>query len=227
MNKLGNGNKLQFDEKGLIPAIVQDWLDGTVLMVGFMNQDALTETVRTRKVHFWSRSRERLWKKGETSGHELLVKTLSVDCDHDTLLVKVEPVGPTCHTGQRSCFFSEIEGNDSWGIRETAVVSGSMMEGLYQIILNRKEQPKADSYVSKLLQDGTDRILKKVVEEAGEVVLATKNQNRQEIVHEMADLWFHALIVLGQVGIPPREIFEELGRRFGKSGLRKKEAESE
>ena len=110
MNPIECDESLRFDEKGLLPCVVQDWLDGTVLMVGYMNREALAETSRTGTVHFWSRSRQQLWKKGETSGHELHVKGLFVDCDLDTLLVKVDPVGPTCHTGMRSCFFTEMSG---------------------------------------------------------------------------------------------------------------------
>ena len=213
-------DKLRFDEKELIPTIVQDWLDSTVLMVGCMNQEALTRTVRTQRVHFWSRSRQRLWKKGEKSGHELLVKKLYVDCDRDVLLIKAEPVGPTCHTGNRSCFFTEMQDDVSWEARETTEAWGGIFERLYETVLSRKHHPQAESYVSKLVQGGLDRILKKVVEESGEVALAAKNEDRHEIVYEVADLWFHTLVLLGHVGIPPREVYQELGRRFGKSGLR-------
>ena len=213
-------DKLRFDEKGLIPTIVQDWLDSTILMVGYMNQEALTQTVQTQRVHFWSRSRQRLWKKGESSGHELVVKKLYVDCDRDALLVKAEPIGPTCHTGKRSCFFTEMQDDVSWEARETAEAWGGIFERLYETVLSRKQHPQADSYVSKLLQGGLDRILKKVVEESGEVALAAKNEDRKEIVYEVADLWFHTLILLGHAGISTQEVYQELGRRFGKSGLR-------
>ena len=219
--------QLQFDEKKLIPTIVQDWLDGTILMVGWMNQEALSHTVRTQRVHFWSRSRQRLWKKGETSGHELEVKKLYVDCDRDSLLVKAAPIGPTCHTGNRSCFFSEMNDDVSWKPQETKAAWGGIFERLYETALDRKHHPQTGSYVSKLMQGGMDRILKKVVEESGEVVIAAKGENRQEMVYEMADLWFHTLVLLGHAGISPQEVYQELGQRFGKSGLRPpKEGES-
>ena len=216
-------NGLQYDEQGLLPLIVQDWLDGTVLMVGFTNREALSETIRTQRVHFWSRSRQQLWRKGETSGHELHVKHLFVDCDSDTLLVKAEPVGPTCHTGNRSCFFTEMLDEESDGAKNARAAWGGILERLYEMVLQRKAQPQKGSYMCQLLEANPDRMLKKIVEESGEVVLAAKNESREEIIHEVADLWFHTLIVLGRYSIPPEEIYQELGKRFGKSGLRKKE----
>lgn len=212
---------LQFDEQGLLPCVVQDWLDGTVLMVGFMNQEAWETTQRTSRVHFWSRSRQQLWKKGETSGHELLVKEQFIDCDRDTLLIKAQPVGPTCHTGNRTCFFSPAGREDSSveSLPE-GTAWGGIVQRLYEMVLHRKGNPTADSYVSKLLSGGVDRVLKKVVEESGEVVLAGKNGSKEEIIYEMADLWFHSLIMLGHFGISPLEIEQELGKRFGKSGIR-------
>jgi phosphoribosyl-ATP pyrophosphohydrolase/phosphoribosyl-AMP cyclohydrolase len=213
---------LQFDEQGLLPCIVQDWLDGTVLMVGFMNQEAWEVTCQSQRVHFWSRSRKRLWKKGETSGHELILKEMFVDCDRDTILVKAQPIGPTCHTGNRSCFFSPVPSSTSE--KDAALFPGTAWGGitrrLYEMVVDRKAHPSPDSYVSKLMEGGADRILKKVVEEAGEVMLAGKNGDREEIIYEMADLWFHSLIMLGHFSISPEDICQELGKRFGKSGIR-------
>ena len=226
MNETFLGTEIQFDEKGLVPAVVQDWLDGTVLMVGYMNKEALDATKQTQRVHFWSRSRQQLWKKGETSGHELIFKKLFIDCDQDTVLVKAEPVGPTCHTGQRSCFFTEMHevlGDSSSPVDGVSAEAwGGIFERLYGMVLARKLESQENSYVSKLLKGGQDRILKKIVEESGEVVLAAKNKDRNEIIYEMADLWFHTLVLLGDEEIPPREIFHELGKRFGKTGLRVK-----
>jgi phosphoribosyl-ATP pyrophosphohydrolase/phosphoribosyl-AMP cyclohydrolase len=228
MSKEAPAITLQFTEQGLLPCVVQDWLDGTVLMVGFMNQEAWEVTRQSQRVHFWSRSRQRLWKKGETSGHELILKELFVDCDGDTILAKVQPVGTTCHTGNRSCFFSPIP----FSIPETdatdpsATAWGGITRRLYEMVGDRKLHPKPESYVSKLLEGGADRLLKKVVEEAGEVLLAGKNQNREEIIYEMADLWFHSLIMLGHFSIPPEDVYQELGRRFGKSGIRPDEGET-
>lgn len=225
MSKDSSAIALQFDEQGLLPCVVQDWLDGTVLMVGFMNQEAWKMTCRSQRVHFWSRSRNRLWKKGETSGHELILKEMFVDCDQDAILVKVQPVGPTCHTENRSCFFTAMPSANSE--EEAAKFSGTAWGGmsrrLYEMVDDRKIHPNPDSYVSRLLEGGVDRVLKKVVEEAGEVVLAGKNGDRKEIISEMADLWFHSLVMLGHFSIPPEDIYRELGRRFGKSGIRRVE----
>ncbi len=219
---------LQFDSQGLLPCVVQDWLDGTVLMVGFMNQEAWEVTCHTQRVHFWSRSRKRLWKKGETSGHELVLKEMFVDCDGDTILVKAQPVGPTCHTGNRSCFFSPISlsGSDERNTLPTGTAWGGISRRLYEMAGDRKMHPAPDSYVSKLMEDGIDRILKKVVEEAGEVLLAGKNGDREEIIYELADLWFHSIILLGHFSISPEDVYEELGRRFGKSGIRRTEGDA-
>ena len=217
----------QFDAQGLLPCVVQDWLDGTVLMVGFMNQEAWEKTQQTQRVHFWSRSRKELWKKGETSGHELVLKEVFLDCDHDTVLVKAEPIGPTCHTGTRSCFFTRMSSASALSSSippDTAW--GGIIQRLYETVSERKANPRPDSYVSKLMQGDVDRVLKKVVEEAGEVVLAAKNSNREEIIYEMADLWFHSLVMLGHYSIPPQEIYRELGKRFGKSGIRSVEGEA-
>ncbi len=215
-----DGRGMTFDGQGLIPAVIQDWLDGTVLMVGYMNQEAMTKTLATRSVHFWSRSRRKLWEKGETSGHFLRVKDLFVDCDRDTILVKAEPVGPTCHTGERACFFSRMSEDGQAGEEKTLDAGGGILERIYQAILARKAAPQPDSYVSKLLQGGADRILKKVAEEAGEVIIAAKNQKRDEIIYETADLLFHTLVVLGYHDVTPSEVYRELGTRFGKSGIR-------
>ena len=132
MNDSLTNDQLQFDEHHLIPSVVQDWRDGTVLMVAWMNQDALEQTLRTQKVHFWSRSRQQLWKKGETSGNELLLKKLYVDCDRDVLLIKAEPIGPTCHTGERSCFFTEMQEDGSWNPGKTTEAWGGIFERLYE-----------------------------------------------------------------------------------------------
>lgn len=215
-----DSHNIVFDGRGLIPAVIQDWLDGTVLMVGYMNQEALMKTLATRSVHFWSRSRQRLWEKGETSGHVLRVKDLFIDCDRDTILVKADPVGPTCHTGERACFFSRMTDQGQPDEEKTQDAGGGILERLYQTILTRKCAPQPNSYVSKLLQGNADRILKKVAEEAGEVIIAAKNQKRDEIIYETADLLFHTLLVLGYHDVTLSEVYRELGARFGKSGIR-------
>ncbi len=210
--------RIRFDDRGLVPAVVQDWRDGTILMLGYMNQDALDQTLQTGYVHFWSRSRQQLWKKGETSGHYLLYQRMFLDCDEDVLLVKAEPVGPTCHTQARTCFFAEVTAQGVTRVGEEA--NGGIFDRLYEMVLERKSHPREDSYVSSLMTDGPDRILKKVVEEAGEVLLAVKKERREEIIHEVADLFFHSIVALGHCAIPMTAIQEELGKRFGQSGLR-------
>ncbi len=219
------GGQLVFNADGLIPAVVQDWRDGSVLMLGYMNEEALVKTIETKSVHFWSRSRNKLWEKGETSGHKLLVKDLFVDCDRDTILVKAEPVGPTCHTGARSCFFSRLTPSGTGDAGKTDEALGGILERVYQTILNRRANPQPGSYVTKLMEGGADRILKKVAEEAGEVLLAAKNGKREEIVYEVADLLFHTLVVLGYHDISIAEVYQELAGRFGKSGLRSGKSE--
>jgi len=212
--------QVKFDDQGLLPAVIQDWLDGTVLMVGYMNEEALNKTLATKSVHFWSRSRKTLWEKGETSGNKLLVKELFVDCDRDTILVKAEAKGPTCHTGQRACFFSKLDEQGNKESGESPEAFGGIFESVLRTIVNRRVNPRSGSYTTKLFEAGHDKILKKVAEEAGEVLLASKGGKQEEIVYEVADLFFHTLMVLGYHDIPLQDIYQELGRRFGKSGLR-------
>jgi phosphoribosyl-ATP pyrophosphohydrolase/phosphoribosyl-AMP cyclohydrolase len=215
---------LKFDEKGLIPAILQDWRDGTVLMVAYMNREALEKTLETGIAHFWSRSRKELWEKGATSGHRQRVREVFVDCDQDTLLITVTPDGPACHTGERACFFTRLSDlvASCEGGAKTAGAQGGVLDRLYETILERKRAPSPESYVASLLAAGQDKILKKVTEEAGEVVLASKGQKRDEIVHESADLLFHLLVALGYHEVPPAEVYQELARRFGQGGLKEK-----
>ncbi|HKT33237.1 MAG TPA: bifunctional phosphoribosyl-AMP cyclohydrolase/phosphoribosyl-ATP diphosphatase HisIE [Nitrospira sp.] len=212
---------LKLNEEGLLPAVIQDWLDGTVLMLGYMNREALTKTLATKSVHFWSRSRQRLWKKGETSGHTLLVKHLFIDCDRDTILVKAQPSGPTCHTGERACFFTKLNESALDSSEKSYEAHGSILDGMLRIIAARKAAPQPESYTTKLFEGGHDKILKKVAEEAGEVLIASKGGKREEIVYEVADLLFHTLMVLGYHDLSLYDVYRELGARFGKSGLRK------
>lgn len=216
---MGTLDDLQFDEQGLIPAVIQDWRDGTVLMVGFMNREALHKTLETKSVHFWSRARQKLWEKGETSGNRLSVREVFVDCDQDTILVKADPTGPTCHTGERACFFTSVDGTTAVKSHEA---HGALLESLARTIETRKATRPQGSYVASLFEGGQDRILKKVAEEAAEVVLASKTGKADEIVHEVADLLFHTLIVLGYHDLTLQDIYAELGKRFGQSGLRAK-----
>jgi len=213
-------NDFKFNDEGLLPAVIQDWLDGTVLMLGYMNQEAMGKTLATKSVHFWSRSRNKLWEKGETSGNKLLVKEVFVDCDRDTILVKAQPIGPTCHTGERACFFSKLDGQGVTEREKSSEAFGGILEGILRTVRDRRTNPQPGSYTTKLFEGGHDKILKKVAEEAGEVLIAAKGGKKEEIVYEVADLFFHALMVLGYHDISLQEIYEELGKRFGKSGLR-------
>jgi phosphoribosyl-ATP pyrophosphohydrolase/phosphoribosyl-AMP cyclohydrolase len=214
-------HELKFNEQGLLPAVIQDWLDGTVLMLGYMNQEALSRTLATKSVHFWSRSRQKLWEKGETSGHKLLVKDLFIDCDRDTILVKAEPIGPTCHTGQRACFFSKLKEDGLDPAEKSPDAQGGILDSVLRIIAARKAAPQAGSYTTKLFEGGHDKVLKKVAEEAGEVLIAAKGGKRDEIVYEVADLLFHTLVLLGYHDLSLSDVYQELGARYGKPGLRK------
>jgi len=218
---------LKFDRRGLIPAIVQDYEKGNVLMLAFMNKAAFLKTVQTGKTHFWSRSRKKLWMKGETSGHVQQVREIVLDCDRDTLLVLVDQKGVACHTGKPSCFFTSIPysikvKSPNGAGKNFSERRFSILEQVEGVILDRKRKPKKGSYVSSLFQSGQDRILKKITEEAGELVIGSKNKNRQEIIYETADLWFHCLVVLGLHGISLSEVYQELKGRFGKPPVKKK-----
>jgi phosphoribosyl-ATP pyrophosphohydrolase/phosphoribosyl-AMP cyclohydrolase len=209
---------LQFDAQGLIPAIVQDAVTGQVLMLAYMNRTAIEKTLETGLAHYWSRSRARLWRKGETSGHVQHVRDIRYDCDADTLLLIVEQEGVACHTGERSCFFQRLPGSPH--VAEVPVAE-MLLHAIYEVILQRQQRAPQESYVAALMARGQDQVLKKVVEEAAEVALASKNGGAEEILYEMADLWFHSLVALAWHRLPPQGVLQELQRRFGKSGLRR------
>jgi phosphoribosyl-ATP pyrophosphohydrolase/phosphoribosyl-AMP cyclohydrolase len=177
-------------------------------MVGFADREAVEKTLATRHAWFFSRSRQRLWEKGETSGNYLDVKALRVDCDADALIYLCEPHGPTCHTGSSSCFFQTL---DEVSRGET---NGEAAEHLFQTILDRQSRGDPNtSYVAKLLSDGLDRVAQKVGEEAIETVIAAKNPDREALARELADLWFHTFVLLAQKGLRPEDVWEELRRR--------------
>ncbi len=211
---------LRFSADGLVPAIVQDATDGTVLMLAYMNADALELTRSTGFTHFWSRSRQTLWKKGETSGHVQRVMSMAYDCDGDALLVQVQQHNVACHTGQRSCFYREVPVPAAVEVASGAATPtpAAVLDALYRLILTRRDTGAETSYVHTLFQRGQDVMCKKVVEEAAEVLLASKNGSTEEIVYEMADVWFHALVLLGFHTIHPHEVLRELQRRFGLPG---------
>ena len=214
---LADYSVLRFNEQGLIPAIVQDAATGRVLMLAYMNREALERTLATRLVHYWSRSRAQLWQKGETSGHIQHLRDLRYDCDADTLLVIVEQEGAACHTGEPSCFFQRFAETPE---PTQLPVSEGLLQQIYAVVQERKRRDPQESYVASLMARGQDHVLKKVIEEAAEVLMASKDGRREAIVYEMADLWFHAIVVLGWHDISPQEVLQELQHRFGKSGLR-------
>jgi phosphoribosyl-AMP cyclohydrolase / phosphoribosyl-ATP pyrophosphohydrolase len=210
-------SRLQFNAQGLIPAIVQDAATGQILMLAYMNREALEQTLATGLAHYWSRSRAKLWQKGETSGHIQHVRDIRYDCDADTLLVMVEQQGVACHTGERSCFFQHL----SESSQPTPLpVSEGLLHQIYAVVQERKQRAPQESYVASLMTRGQDHVLKKVVEEAAEVLMASKDGHPEAIVYEMADLWFHTIVALGWHNIPPQQVLQELQHRFGKSGLR-------
>lgn len=211
-----NIENVKFDERGLVPVVVQDAENGQVLMVAYANKKSLEKTLETKRTHFWSRSRSKLWMKGEESGNVQEVKDIFLDCDQDTILVLVNQKGVACHTGKRSCFFTTIDGEENNSPTFTSAKPGKTLEEVYQVIDDRKRNPREGSYVSGLFGKGLDKILKKVGEEAGETIIAAKNGVKEEVIYETADLWFHTLIVLAYFGITPEDIYEELGRRLGK-----------
>ncbi len=197
-------DNLKFGEDGLIPAIVQDEESGRVLTLAYMNRESLEISMQEGTTCFFSRSRQKLWRKGETSGNVQSITSITADCDGDALLVRVRPAGPACHTGQTSCFFQEVYHTDT--------PAPFRLEDLYALLQDRKEHPKEGSYTSYLFEKGTDKILKKVGEETTEVVIAAKN-NRRELCYELADLTYHMMVLMVQQGITPRELLEELASR--------------
>jgi len=209
-------DELKWDAQGLIPAVVQDTETGQVLMVAWMSREALEATRRSGLSHFWSRSRRSLWRKGETSGNAQHVDGIYADCDRDTLLVQVHQDGVACHTGARSCFFTQLEGG------EAAPVTGSagpgLLEVLERVLESRKVAPPPGSYVAGLLAKGQAQICRKIGEEATEVVTAALGgEGDERVVSEVADLWFHSMVLLTARGIPLRRVFQELARRHAGS----------
>ena len=204
--------ELKFDDKGLIPAVVQDAATKEVLMVAYMNAETLKMTLETGKATFFSRSRNEVWVKGETSGNYMNVSEIRVDCDGDCLVVLASPDGPACHTGNRSCFFRRIDGDKLTEDKSRAGLS-DILRKEFATILDRKTNPEEGSYTNYLFDKGEDKILKKVGEEAAEVVIAGKNRDKSEIKYETADLLYHLAVMLAYNGMSWEDIFEEMERR--------------
>jgi phosphoribosyl-ATP pyrophosphohydrolase/phosphoribosyl-AMP cyclohydrolase len=198
--------KIRYDERGLVPAIVQDYLDGTVLMMAWMNQESLQKTLETEETWFWSRSRQELWHKGATSGHIQKVQSIRYDCDSDALLIGVEQLGDiACHTGERSCFH-QIEGN-------IVPPPGDTLSQLFQIICDRRDNPTESSYTCKLFAGGDNKILKKIGEETAEVVMAFKDDEADAIAGEVADLLYHTLVALAHHQVDLKSVYRKLQER--------------
>ena len=210
--------RIKFDQQGLVPAIVQDATNGTVLMLAYMNRESLAKTLETGTTWFYSRSRQELWNKGATSGHVQMVKELLYDCDGDTLLVKVEQKGAACHEGTYSCFSRRFGEAESTLTERPQVLGAAVLPELFAVLEDRRQNPQQGSYTSSLFAKGEDRILKKIGEEAAETIIAAKNHSQGEVIYEMADLWYHCLVLLAAHNIDFAALIEELGkRRSGKT----------
>ena len=200
-----NIDELKFDEKGLIPAIVVDAENGKVLMMAYMNKESLKISMEKGLTCFWSRSRQELWLKGETSGNYQHIVSITADCDRDTLLVKVEKDGPACHTGNETCFNDVI-----W---ESDELHEFTYEGLMELIAGRKTEKKEGSYTTYLFEKGLDKILKKVGEETTEVIIAAKDKDKKNTIYEIADLAYHVMVLMIEAGISLEDIHKELASR--------------
>lgn len=201
-------DKLKFDEQGLVPAIVQDARSNQVLMLAYMNAESLKKSLETGETWFWSRSRSRLWHKGETSGNTQRVVDVLVDCDGDALTVRVDPNGPACHTGTRSCFDREMQ-----SANEVRGDLGEVLAHLYALVESRKRERPEGSYTSYLFDQGLDKILKKVGEEAAETIIAAKNRDREPMIRETSDLLYHLIVLMVDSGLLLEDIAVELARR--------------
>ncbi len=229
--------KIHFDERGLVPAVVQDHASGEILMLAYMNAESLARTLQTGETWFWSRSREELWNKGATSGNRQRVVELRLDCDGDSVVVRVEAEGPACHTGERSCFFRPLAGETPKAQRESAIVTprqaqaaepqlsvvdvrsmelGILLNDLYTLIQLREAERPEKSYTTYLFESGLDKILKKIGEEATETVIAAKNGSARELTSEMADLLYHLLVLMVERGLGLQDICRELAGRAGR-----------
>jgi phosphoribosyl-ATP pyrophosphohydrolase/phosphoribosyl-AMP cyclohydrolase len=197
-------DEVRFDERGLIPAIVQNATTAEVLTLAYMNRESLARTIETKETWFWSRSRNELWHKGETSGNTQRVVSLALDCDRDAIVVLVEPAGPACHPGANSCFNS---------VEELETNLGGVLDRLYQLIESRERERPEGSYTTYLFNEGLDKILKKVGEEAAETIIAAKNEDDARLVSEVSDLVYHLLVLLVARGVSLEEVRDELEQR--------------
>lgn len=201
--------------KGLLPAVIVDDVSKEVLMLGYMDETAYQKTLETKETWFFSRSRQEYWNKGATSGNKQIVKSVHLDCDRDSLLIYVEPLGPACHTGEQSCFYNTIVGEKK--------ADSSIFASLMTEINERQTNPVEGSYTTYLFQKGIDKISKKLIEEAGEIVIAAKNKDKNEVISECGDLLYHSLVLLAEQGVTLEEVYAELEKRSSKKGNAKPE----
>jgi len=205
-----------FKKMELIPAIIQDYYTKKVLMLAYVNEESFEYMIKNNETCFYSRSRKELWHKGETSGHFQKIKTISLDCDKDTLLIEVEQVGVACHTGSYSCFYNDV-------ISLTEEYDNSIFESVYKMLEDRRSNPKEGSYTNYLLEKGTDKICKKIGEEASETIIAAKNENKEELIGEISDLAYHTLVLMLDKGITVQDIKKKLSERHKVEGNKKVE----
>ena len=216
-----NLETIKFDKDGLIPAIIQDANSGEVLMMAYMNKESIAKSLETGKTHFWSRSRQNLWMKGESSGHVQAIVDMYMDCDSDTLLFKVKQTVAACHTGNYSCFFNKIDNNGGiidigkkiFEPKDVYENKAAILQELYDVVVDRRDNPKEGSYTNYLFTKGIDKILKKVGEEAAEVIIASKNRSKDEVTYEVSDLIYHLMVLLVEQDVTLDDIFAELQKR--------------
>lgn len=199
---------IKYDEKGLVPVIVQDIYSKDVLMLAYANKEAVSKTIETKKAHYFSRSRNKLWLKGETSGNQQEVRDILFDCDNDTLIYLVVQNGVACHTGNKTCFFTSL-----WDKKISNTDKVMILREVYNVVLDRKNDPKEGSYTNYLFEKGIDKILKKVGEESSETIIAAKNNKPDEIASEMADLLYHLIVMLVDRGMTFDDVLKELENR--------------
>ncbi|RAX57517.1 bifunctional phosphoribosyl-AMP cyclohydrolase/phosphoribosyl-ATP pyrophosphatase [Helicobacter monodelphidis] len=215
-----NNDSIDWVKTPLIPAIAQDIESKEVLLLAYMNQEALDLTLQTGEAHYFSRSKQRIWRKGESSGHTQKVERIWLDCDNDTILLQVHQKGVACHTMHRSCFFRSLDMPESEkSLLELQIATYGVLDTLYHQLLEKKSAPIQESYTAQLLKKGDNEIGKKIIEEAAEFTFALKDNKESEIIYECADLFYHTLVGLVQGGISPDRVFAELQRRMGVSGL--------
>ncbi len=209
-------NELRFNDQGLIPAIAQDWLDGAVLMMAWMNKSSLEESIKTGQAHYWSRSRNELWHKGSTSGHTQIIKEIRYDCDSDVILLIIDQTGSiSCHKGERSCFFKKLDISTTENQLSKVQPIQDACSELFEVIKHRKANPQDESYTNKLLAGGDNKILKKIGEESAEFVMACKDDDESSIANEAADIIYHLQVALAHHKVTWRKVLKVLALRKG------------